>query len=82
VAVYRALSWSGDIVLDDPDGIVFDASFHPVDLCRDRIAAAPLWVSEALTDWLGERWCDVRRYAYRVVAGSHLGDFIVERTPC
>ncbi|HEV8296845.1 MAG TPA: NUDIX hydrolase [Acidimicrobiales bacterium] len=79
VVVYRALSWSGEIVVEDPDGIVFEAAFHATRSCHDRIAASPVWVSEALTDWLAERWAEMRRYAYRVVGGSHLGDFVVER---
>jgi 8-oxo-dGTP diphosphatase len=79
VSVYRALSWSGEIVIDDPDGIVLDAGFHCVSACHDRLLESPAWVAHPLTEWLGERWAGDRHYAFRVVSGATLADLVVER---
>ena len=79
VAVYRALAWSGEIVIDDPDGIVHDASFHEHHACHERLASAPEWVAGPLTEWLTERWTAGRSYAYRVVGGTDLSTLVVER---
>jgi 8-oxo-dGTP diphosphatase len=80
VAVYRALEWSGEIVIADPDGIVHEAAFHGHAECHERLASAPEWVAGPLIEWLTERWIDdVRSYAYRVVGGSDLASLVVER---
>jgi 8-oxo-dGTP pyrophosphatase MutT (NUDIX family) len=79
VAVYRALEWSGEIVVDDPDGIVHEAAFHEHHACHDRLASAPEWVAGPLIEWLTERWSDGRSYAYRVVGGTDLASLVVER---
>jgi 8-oxo-dGTP pyrophosphatase MutT (NUDIX family) len=79
VEVYRALDWSGEIILDDPDGIVHEAAFHGHDDCCHRLASAPEWVAGPLTEWLTERWSDGRSYAYRVVGGHDLASLVVER---
>ncbi|MEZ5343289.1 MAG: NUDIX hydrolase [Acidimicrobiales bacterium] len=45
VVTFEAVSFSGDIVLDDPDGIVIEAEFvSPTAV--ERMAAAPIWVAE------------------------------------
>jgi 8-oxo-dGTP pyrophosphatase MutT (NUDIX family) len=79
VEVFRALEWSGEIAIDDPDGIVHEAAFHEHLACCDRLASAPEWVAGPLTDWLTERWTAGRSYAYRVVGGDDLASLVVER---
>ena len=54
--VHRAVEFDGELVVDDPDGIVVDAAFLPVDTCTDRLAACFHWVREPLVDWLRQRW--------------------------
>jgi ADP-ribose pyrophosphatase YjhB (NUDIX family) len=66
VEVYRALSYTGDLHVDDPDGIVVDARFVPVDDCGGHLEQCQQWVREPLGAWLTERWTDVRAYRYRV----------------
>ena len=34
VEVFRAVTFEGDLYVDDPDGIVEDARFVPVDECE------------------------------------------------
>lgn len=79
VMVYRALSWSGDIVIGDPDGIVHEAAFHTIDACHERLCSAPTWVADPLTDWLRDGFTELRSYAYRVVGGNDISSLVVER---
>ena len=71
VEVHRALDVTGDLVVDDPDGIVVDACWVPGGDCAPRLAGAHPWVREPLAAWIGERWTDRRSYRYQV-AGTDL----------
>jgi ADP-ribose pyrophosphatase YjhB (NUDIX family) len=66
VEVYRALAYDGDLTVDDPDGIVVDAGFFPVDACTAQLASTWLPTHEPLVAWLAERWTDERAFKYRV----------------
>jgi 8-oxo-dGTP diphosphatase len=66
VEVHRALAFEGDLVPDDPDGIVVDARFVAVDACMEQLASTWLPTHEPLGAWLAERWTDARSYRYRV----------------
>ncbi len=69
VETYRAVTWSGEIEINDPDGIVVDASFAPEQHSRARLAGSAQWVSEPLGEWLSEPWHDHRPYRY-AIAGA------------
>jgi 8-oxo-dGTP diphosphatase len=80
VEVFRAVAFEGDLkVGDDPDGIVEDARFVPVDECEATLRAAT-WelISEPVGAWLVERWTDARTYRYSV-AGATRAEMIVTR---
>ncbi len=79
--VHRAVDFSGELHLDDPDGIVIDACFAPSDRWAALLDGCSLWVREPLADWLEHRWGpDARRdYAYDVF-GSHRDEVHVVRT--
>jgi 8-oxo-dGTP diphosphatase len=66
--VHRALAFEGDLVVDDPDGIVVEARFAPVPDCHEFLALGAQWVREPLTDWIEHRWgpLEARAYAYDV----------------
>lgn len=66
VQVYRALAFEGDILIDDPDGIVVDARFVPLDDCRAQLASTWIPTHEPLGEWLAERWDDTRAYRYQI----------------
>jgi 8-oxo-dGTP diphosphatase len=66
VEAFTARSYSGDLRVDDPDGIVVDARFVPLDGCAEQLAGAWLSVHEPLGAWLAERWTEPRSYRYRV----------------
>jgi len=76
VEVHRAASVEGDLVIDDPDGIVFDAGYVAVAECDERLAQSQLWVREPLSAWLGQRWTLARDFKYHV-AGSDRGSLTV-----
>jgi 8-oxo-dGTP diphosphatase len=78
VEVHRAISFEGAIAIDDPDGIVVDARFVPVDTCADQLAAAWIPTHEPLTAWLAERWTELRRYRYQV-GGAARAEMTVRR---
>lgn len=66
VEVHLATAYQGDLVVDDPDGIVVDARFVDVGACESHLTDGHPWVREPLVDWLGERWTGSRGYGYRV----------------
>jgi ADP-ribose pyrophosphatase YjhB (NUDIX family) len=70
VEVYRALAYAGELDVNDPDGIVVDAQFVPVDDCHVPLASTWLPTHEPLLAWLAERWTDTRAYKYRIEGAS------------
>ncbi len=70
--VHRALAFEGDLVIDDPDGIVVEATFAQADACTEFLALCAPWVREPLADWIEQRWGpdDAREYAYDVFGTS------------
>jgi ADP-ribose pyrophosphatase YjhB (NUDIX family) len=54
--VHLALRFDGDLRVEDPDGIVVEAAFVPVDACAGHLVACAPWVREPLQAWLTERW--------------------------
>jgi 8-oxo-dGTP diphosphatase len=56
VQSFVASEWSGELTFADPDGIVVDAAYHPVDeldAITARLDRSPVWVREPLLTWLG-----------------------------
>lgn len=66
VEVYRALGYEGELYVDDPDGIVVDARFVPVELCPAQLEGTWTPTHEPLGEWLVERWAETRAYRYRI----------------
>jgi len=54
--VHLAVAFEGDVVVDDPDGIVVEAAFVPVTDCAALLESCAPWVGEPLSAWLRERW--------------------------
>ncbi|MBL8778387.1 MAG: NUDIX hydrolase [Acidimicrobiales bacterium] len=78
VEVHRAVAYEGDLLVDDPDGIVVDACFVDPAACADRLTEGHPWVREPLVEWLGERWVGTRGFGYRV-DGDDLARLTVSR---
>jgi 8-oxo-dGTP diphosphatase len=70
--VHRALSFEGELRVDDPDGIVVEAMFAAPSACAEFLALCAPWVREPLADWIDERWGprDARAYTYDVYGAS------------
>jgi 8-oxo-dGTP diphosphatase len=79
--VHRALAYEGELVVDDPDGIVVEATFAASGACSEFLALCVPWVREPLTDWIEHRWGpgDARAYTYDVF-GTSRDDLRVVRT--
>ena len=66
VEVFVARAFEGELRVDDPDGIVVDARFVPLDACALQLEEAHLFVREPVTTWLSERHVEPRSHRYRV----------------
>jgi 8-oxo-dGTP diphosphatase len=66
VHVYEALEWSGEIVIDDPDGIVEEAVFVTADQAIESLVSNARWVSEPISEWLTAPWDGHRQYGYEL----------------
>lgn len=78
VEAWLAAGHTGELHVDDPDGIVIDASFVSLDECGSRLAGNHPWVTEPVSEWLHERWRDPRRFEYRV-DGDEIASVVVSR---
>jgi 8-oxo-dGTP diphosphatase len=67
---HRALSFQGDLTVDDPDGIVIGAEFVSVELVQARLEGAPRWVAEPLLAHLLEGVDDGRLFSYHLEGTS------------
>jgi 8-oxo-dGTP diphosphatase len=54
--VHLAVAFTGDVRIDDPDGIVVEAEFVPHADCAQRLETCAPWVREPLSAWLRDRW--------------------------
>jgi 8-oxo-dGTP diphosphatase len=79
VEVHRAVAYEGEIVVDDPDGIVVDARFVDAEECGVLLDGCHRWVGEPLGVWIGGARDHGRSYRY-VVRGRDLHGLEVERT--
>lgn len=69
VEAHRALSYSGRILIDDPDGIVTAAEFVSAGVAVERLADATPWVGEPLLAHLDDQVPHGHRFRYRVEGG-------------
>jgi len=79
--VYLAVAYDGELVVDDPDGIVVDAQFVALDDCHVHLAQCHPWVREPLAEWLEARWSHTEvpaPFGYRV-DGSDIASLTVTR---
>ena len=67
VEAHRAVAFTGELTLADPDGIVVDARWVDAHEHEAHLSACTPWVREPLLEWLSERWELQRGFAYDVV---------------
>ena len=78
VEVHRALGYSGELAIADPDGIVVDVGFHPAEACADHLTVGDVWVREPVLAWLEDPWSSRRHFGY-VARGTDRSQMVVER---
>jgi 8-oxo-dGTP diphosphatase len=80
--VHHALAYEGELRIDDPDGIVVDAAFFPIDAATALLVDCMQWVREPLSEWLLGPWAPPERRGYRYdVRGVTPGHLEVLRVP-
>lgn len=55
VEVFEAVEWTGKLHVDDPDGVVVEASFVAHGDVGAQVAESPEWVREPLLGWHANR---------------------------
>ena len=76
--MHRAVEFSGELRVDDPDGIVVDAAFVTPDMVDRHLADCFRWVRDPLAAWLLDRWAgETGRSFHFEIKGSSLADFEV-----
>lgn len=78
VEAYRAVHYTGELALTDPDGIVVDARFVPDVEASVTLAGSARWVHEPVGEWLQGRWADRRAFRYQVF-GTDRASMVVHR---
>lgn len=80
VHVFVAGAFEGELVVDDPDGIVVEAEFAGAERCTELLADCFRWVREPLTEWMTARWDASERRCYDYeVRGTDLRSLSIER---
>ena len=78
VETHRAVDWNGEIVLEDPDGIVEHADFYGLEECEVHLVQSPRWVREPLMEWCRRRPDQKLTYRYQVT-GTEIDGLAVTR---
>jgi 8-oxo-dGTP diphosphatase len=78
VEAWEAAAVSGELSVDDPDGIVVRARFAAPHEVVEHLTGVHAWVREPVSDWIAERWGDTREYRYDVT-GTDRAALVVTR---
>jgi 8-oxo-dGTP diphosphatase len=73
VECFRAVRFSGELAVDDPDGIVVDARYVAPHDCVGHLAGNHPWVVEPLLEWLAGPWQGRRSFSYHVTGDDPAG---------
>ena len=79
VEAHLATGFDGDVVVDDPDGIVEYAAFVDPVACGGHLDGCHPWVAEPLGAWLAERWERGRSFRYHVDGEDMAGAVVTRR---
>jgi 8-oxo-dGTP diphosphatase len=80
IEVWRATGFTGELHVDDPDGIVFDARFVTRAACDEHLDGCHQWVREPLATWLAEREPSAAPLAFRYDVSGSPPELVVSRT--
>lgn len=80
VEAWRATRVSGELAIDDPDGIVEEARYVAHHECRELLGTVAPWVRDPVHEWLESPWQERRVFRYSV-RGSNRATSEVVRLP-
>lgn len=80
VEAWRATRISGELGIDDPDGIVEEARYVDDHECRSLLGGVAPWVRDPIHAWLEEPWTARRVFRYSV-RGSNRATSEIIRLP-
>ena len=80
VEAWRATRVSGELAIDDPDGIVEEARYVAHHECRELLGTVAPWVRDPVHEWLESPWQERRVFRYSV-RGSNRATSEVVRHP-
>ena len=80
VEAWRATRVSGELAIDDPDGIVEEARYVAHHECRELLGSVAPWVRDPVHEWLESPWQERRVFRYSV-RGSNRATSEVVRHP-
>lgn len=78
VEAWQAATWSGELRVEDPDGIVEEACWVSPGACAGHLEGGSRWVAEPVVEWVSEPWHGLRQFAYHV-AGVDRASMVVTR---
>ena len=80
VEVWRAAAFTGELHVDDHDGIVDDARFVAFAACDEHVGTSHRWVHEPFGEWMAAR-AAARPLAFRYFVTGTAPDIVVTRLP-
>jgi 8-oxo-dGTP diphosphatase len=66
VEAHLAAEVTGEVTIDDPDGIVVDAVWVDCAGCHTPLRTSWVPTHEPFLEWLAEPWTDTRAFAYQL----------------
>src|SRR5690606_36670383 len=78
VGAHEAAEYGGEVLVDDPDGIVVESAYVDPAACADPLAGCHPWVVVPLGAWLAARWQEPRTFRY-LVRGVDASQAVVTR---
>lgn len=79
VEVHRAVAFAGELVIEDPDGIVVDARFVALDECAHHLRHTWAPIHEPFGAWLAERWVGTRPWSYYIEGADRASMTVTRR---
>lgn len=77
VEVHRAVAFTGELTVDDPDGIVVDVAWTDLPGCAECLDTSWQPAREPIMAWLADRWTEPRSFHYRVHGDTRNGASVV-----
>lgn len=77
VEAWRATKVSGELLIDDPDGIVEEVRYVDHAECRLLLGGVAPWVRDPIHEWLDGPWTERRTFRYAVRGSNRASSEVV-----